>query len=112
MKDMITMLIILISLIGITTFDSCEKITDTTWVYYDETYCADPWGPNTDTEDEKKKNIEKHFKDKGIIIFEVEIIDDGIPESCFSCGCETGKRIKCKIKESDVDAMKTEGFYQ
>jgi len=93
-------------------FTGCEKLTNTTWVYYNETYCADVWGQNTVPEDEKKKTIKKHFKDKGIRIFKVEITADGTPDSCFSCGCKTGKRIKCKIKEKDVTAMKNEGFYQ
>ncbi|MDD3629771.1 MAG: hypothetical protein PHF55_01905 [Bacteroidales bacterium] len=107
-----TMLILIISFVGIATFSSCEKLVDTTWVYYNETYCADAWGQSTVPEDEKKKNIEKHFKNKGIKIFKIEINDDGTPESCFSCGCKTGKIIKCKIKESDVATMINEEFYQ
>ena len=107
-----TMIFLIMSLIGLTTLNSCEKFADTTWTYYNETYCADPWGQNTVPEDEKKKNIENHFKDKGIKIFKVEITDDGTLDLCESCGCKSGKRIKCKIKESDLAAMKNEGFYQ
>lgn len=107
-----TMLILIISFVGIATFNSCEKLTNTAWVYYNETYCADAWGQNTVPEDEKKKNIEKYFKDKGIKIFKVEITDDGTLDLCESCGCKSGKRIKCKIKEDDVESMKKAGFYQ
>ena len=107
-----TLLLLLISFIGITTFNSCEKLTDTAWVYYNETWCADKWGQSTVSEDEKKKNIKKYFKDKGIKIFQVEITNDGVLQTCFSCGCTTGKRIKCKVEEKEVEAMKNENFYQ
>lgn len=107
-----TMIFLIMSLIGLATFNSCEKFTDTTWMYYDETYCADPWGQNTVPDDDKKKNVEKYLENKDIKIFKVEITSDGTPENCYSCGCKTGKRIKCKIKESDVSAMKNENFYQ
>jgi len=107
-----TMIVLLASFMGIVTLNGCEKLVKTSWVYYDESYCADPWGNNSVQTDEKKENIETHFKDKGIKIFKVEILDDRTPESCFSCRCKTGNRIKCKIKERDVTEMENEGFYQ
>lgn len=92
---------------------SCEKLVDTTWMYYDETYCADPWGQNNIQENEKKKNIKDYFKkEKGIKVFKVKFLGDRTRDSCFSCLCKSGKRIKAKIKESDIKVMKTEGFYQ
>lgn len=103
-----TFLAILISF----SLTSCEKLANTTWMYYDETGCADAWGVSNVPENEKKKNIEKHFKNIGIKIFKTEIINDGTRELCFSCGCKSGKRIKCKIKERDVVPMRNEGFYQ
>jgi len=107
-----TMLLLIISFIGLTTFNSCEKITNTTWVYYDETYCADPWGGTNIEDSEKIKNIEKYLKKQKIKVFEVIIISDGMMEPCDACNCKTGKRIKCKVKENDVEGMKNEKFYQ
>lgn len=107
-----TMLIILCSLIGITTFNSCEKLTDTTWVYYDETWCMDPWG-NADIEkSEKIKKIQKYLKDKKIKAFEVNIVNDGTMDPCDACHCKSGKRIHSKIKENDLNKAINEGFYQ
>ncbi|MDY0368762.1 MAG: hypothetical protein WCR58_01745 [Bacteroidales bacterium] len=107
-----TMTILMMSLIGLLSFSGCEKISDTTWVYYDETYCADPWGYNTVSDNEKKKNVEKYLKDKSIKVFKIEITHDGVQENCFACGCKTGKRIKCKVKESDKGTILNEKFYQ
>ena len=105
-------IIILITLVISTASFSCEKIYNTTWMYYDETYGLDPWGQSTVIDEDKKKNVEKYLKGKGIKVFKVEITSDGIKEICFSAGCKSGKRIKCKIRENDITAMKNEKFYQ
>ena len=34
---------------------SCSKLTSTTWLYYDETGCADPWRVNSGVSDIEKK---------------------------------------------------------
>lgn len=107
------MLIILISIIGLTTFNSCGKINDTIWVYYDETKCADPWETNENTSVKvKTKAIENYLENKGVKVFKVKINDDGTAEECKSCFCKTGSRIKCKINEDEIEKMKEEGFYQ
>ena len=106
-------IIILITLIIAATSISCEKIYNTTWVYYDETYCFDSWGTIENTpENEKIKAVEEYFKDKGVKIFKVEIAKDGTPEACDACHCKSGNRIKCKIKERDLSKMGKEGYYQ
>jgi hypothetical protein len=102
-----------ISLVFATASFSCEKIYNTTWVYYDETRCADSWDTNENTpENEKIKAVEEYFKDKGIKIFKIEIAKDGTPEACDACHCKSGNRTKCKIKERDLSKMEKEGFYQ
>ena len=94
------------------TIIGCEKLVKTSWVYYDETYCSDPWG-NADVDDAKKPdNVEKYFKGKKIRIFKVEILSDGMMDSCYSCGCKSGKRIRCKIKTKDKSEMKAVNFYE
>lgn len=107
------MTIITLALIGMTTFSSCDKINDTTWVYYEETGCADPWGTTENTsETDKNKAVKAYFKDKGSKIYKIEITDEGTFEACKACHCKTGKLIKCKIKDEDVDIFLNEGFYQ
>ncbi len=90
---------------------SCNKPLHERWVYYDETHCADAWVHNN-TNELLKDNIIAYFKTKDIEIYEIEIFTDREPESCYSCGCKTGRRIKCKIRKRDVDDMKQNGFYQ
>lgn len=117
-------IIFLITIVIATTATSCEKLYNTIWVYYDETFCTNPWSSiiniGVDTpKDEKIKAVEEYFKDKGIKIFKIEIEEDETlldfyPDSiiCLACHCKTGYRIKCKIKESDLSKMEKEGFYQ
>ncbi len=105
--------IIISFLIGTTTFNSCEKITDTTWVYYDETKCFDPWGLQDNVlEKGKKENIKKYLKDKKIKVFEIKIFSDGIAEACKACHCKNGNRIHVEIRKKDVSKIINEGFYQ
>lgn len=103
---------ILILFLGILTLSSCEKTTNTTWVYYNETYCADPWEQANVSKEEKKNNIVKYFKEQGIKIYAIEILNDGTPEMCEACHCKSGVRIKCKVKKKEVEAMLNVNFYQ
>jgi hypothetical protein len=124
---------ILLLLIGIVTFNSCKKETvvvapilaeeevvlDTTaeviatvWMYYDETYCYDPWGHFDVLEQEKKVNIENYFNDLNVEVFEIEISEENLPDDCFSCGCHSGFTIKCRILPEDVNSLINEEFYQ
>ena len=113
-------IIILITLIIAATTIGCEKIYNTAWVYYDETFGTNPWSSYinvaVDTpENEKIKAVEEYFKDKGIKIFKIEITKDNPPINGILClvpHCETGYRVKCKIKEKDLSKMEKEGFYQ
>lgn len=100
------LLIIFILFVGIKAFSSCEKITNSTLMYYDETGCMDPWRNANIEESEKTKKIEKYLKDKKIKVFEVNIINDGTMESCEACHCKSGNRVHAKIRERDVNKAK------
>ncbi len=124
-------------LIGLTLFNSCKKETISTsseetiisvcsenidlpeetlitaWVYFDETYCADPWGNSNDSESEKLINIENYLNDLNVAVFEIEISEENVPETCLSCGCHSGFVIKLHIKEEDVSVLITaDDFYE
>ena len=105
-------LIISLLLIGIITFNNCKKITGKVWVYYDETYCANPWGESNLSESEKKNNIKHYLENMDVKVFKVIVSNENTPENCFSCGCKSGNIIKCKIEEKDVNVLVKVGFYQ
>ncbi len=95
------------------TITGCQKLVKTSWVYYDETYCSDPWGYSDVEYQRKINNIEKYFKDKKIRIFKTEILLDGITDACDACGCKSGIRIKCKINSKDKSEMiAANNFYE
>jgi hypothetical protein len=128
------LLILIFVVLGITTFNSCKKETVvatpilteeevvadataeeayTVWMYYDETICADPWGgAHTNSEEEKKTNIENYFIDLEVEIFEIEISDEGLPESNLICVSKSGNVIKCRILLEGVNVLINEEFYQ
>lgn len=107
-------ILIIFALVGITTFISCEKIANTTWVYYDETWCFDKWGNSNVPENEKKKNIKAYLESKGIKVLKVQITDNRAEYEvlCKACNCIDGYKIQCKIKESDLGKAINENFYQ
>jgi hypothetical protein len=89
----------------------CGKSAHVRWVYYDETKCGDRW-TYTNNNEALKQNIISYMKSKGITIHEMEIFNDRTAESCGECNCKSGRRLKCKVKKSDVKEIKKEGFYE
>ena len=98
---------IIILLFIIFTLCGCDKIRNLQWVYYDQTGCADPWGVSY-----QESDVVEYFKQKGIKIYDIKFTNDGIVEYCYSCGCKTGYRINCKVKEKDISVMLSEVFYE
>lgn len=90
---------------------SCSKHGNTNWLWYDQTQCADKWGPYKNNED-LKNVITTYFDEKGIKVYDIEIFSNGTVDSCLACSCKTGKRIKLKVKSRDLKAIKDEGFYE
>lgn len=90
---------------------SCSKHGNTNWVWYDQTQCADKWGPYKNNED-LKNIMTAYFDEKGIKVYDIEIFGNGVADSCLACPCKTGKRIKLKVKSRDLKAIKDEGFYE
>lgn len=93
-------------------FSGCKKTQDTIWVYYDETYCSDPWGDIGTSDAERKEGIAKYLQGEGINIFRIEITNEGNEQFCYACHCTTGKFIKCEISEEDISEIKALGFYR
>lgn len=114
LKYCMTLFIFIISFIPAITFlDSCDKIRNIQWVYYDITGCSAPWGYVTwTTESETIKIVEEYFKQKNVRIYKIKITNDGTPQACKACYCKTGQRINCKVKDDDVSVMIAEGFYE
>jgi hypothetical protein len=103
-------LIITATVLASVLFTACKK--DTTWVYYDETQCMDKWRSSNVSDNEKIKNVKEYLESKDIQVLNVEILTDGPYVDCDACSCTTGKRIKCEIKESDLEKAINERFYQ
>lgn len=85
------MLNILVALTVSFSLSCCEKSSVTTSVYYDETYCADPWWGSSIPVDDKTENVKEYFGDKGIIIFNVEVIGNGTVDVCYHVVAGPGK---------------------
>jgi hypothetical protein len=90
-------------------FLGCTKSGNVRWVYYDETNCADRW-EYTNNNEKLKDNIIEYLDGRGVTVHEIEIFRRLEAESCSDCNCRTGRQIKCKIKKSDLDNARSEGF--
>jgi hypothetical protein len=106
------LLILILAISCIKTFVSCEKITNTTWVYYDESWCANPWGTTNLKEDERITNVRNYLKDRKIKVFKVSILSDGTIDPCDGCHCKSGTRVHANIKTKDLDKAIQAGFYK
>jgi len=98
-------------LIIVLLLSACGKNTNVTWMYYDETLCADAW-EHTNNNEVLKDNVTEHFKSKGVKIYEIEIFNDTAPQGCLACTCTTGRRIKVKVKKKEVSTMEANGFFR
>ena len=87
----------------------CKKSSSVRWVFYDETNCADRW-TYTNNNELLKQNITEYLDGRGVKVYEIEIFRMLDAESCSDCHCKTGRQIKCKIRKSDLDNAKNEGF--
>jgi len=90
---------------------ACTKSYTYTWMYYDETYCNDPWRYSSNDET-LKNNFAAYYKSRGVTVYESEIFIDRTPESNNDCAHKTGRRFKCKITQDHVNDMKSFGLYQ
>lgn len=79
-------------------------------MFYDETSCSDKWDYNSANEI-LKDNVVAYLKKQGIKVLEIEIFGDGTIQTCKTCDCKTGRRVKCKVRKREEDNMKSEGFY-
>lgn len=94
-----------------TLLSGCSKSYRFRWVSYDETYCADRWDKNINNE-RLKDNVTVYMDNKGVKIYEIEIITDRPADACTQCTCKSGRRIKIKVNRGDVKSAKSEGFYE
>ena len=106
-----TLLPILIGFLVLIT--SCQK-DDEDLLYWNQTYCAEPWGNvNNSNFDALKLDVDEYLDEKGIEAIEIEVDEDwSTPEACLACSCLSGVRIEVWVQGDDIDEMKEIGFYQ
>lgn len=94
-------------------FYNCEA-SQKVWVYYDETYCADPWHRANDSiqiqENQKLEIIKNYFWAENVNIINIEINKHHSPQICNACSCLTGNRIRCEIYPKDLTVIQSNGF--
>ena len=103
MKRILLSTVLLLFAIG---FSACKK--DTVWVYHDITRSD----VSTVNGIGCVKAAKKYLRSKNIQVFKAEFTSDGTLDPCSCSDCRTGKRIKCEIREEDLDKATEENFYQ
>jgi hypothetical protein len=104
--------LLLISL-GLIMF-SCDKETDISRFYWNQTKCSDPWktgeiNSNTQTIEAVKDFLEN----KDIFLIEVDFDNNSpLDSTCKSCGCGTGQRVVVDVMKKDNKKMENLNFYK
>jgi len=89
---------------------SCEKKGDLIDLYFNETWCANPWSVSTNDADYINK-VKSFLAEKNIIIKEILISNDGPFDPCKACFCPTGRRINIQVSDKDKNLALGVGFY-
>ena len=103
MKDILKTFLLTIALLGSL---ACEP-EDRIWMVYEETQCSDPWGFNSNDTGSKVKD---YLKERGIKVFDVEVVRYSIGPFCAACSCPSGRNIRVEVRDSDREALIGLGF--
>lgn len=114
MKNLIILLIGLISLSIYSCSDDDDSPQDESRFYWNQTKCADPWntGENS-TNEETEIAVSTYLKNEGISVQSTQFDNKSpLATDCESCGCGTGQRIIVDVEDSNISKMKDLEFYQ
>lgn len=80
--------------------------------YYEETYCADPWGQSGSSSDAELHVLVSDYltNSLGIEFSNLLVTHEGIPQSCLACSCRTGRIIRIEAAMAYEDVLLTDGF--
>lgn len=81
------------------------------WMGRTETQCAEQWEASPHIRG-TQRNARAYFKDVGIEVYEIRILED--PDSSLSfftsCTCATGRKIFVRVHGNEADRMKLLGY--
>jgi hypothetical protein len=87
----------------------CKNTRTTTCVFYEQTYCSDPWGNHPETP-KLISSFKEHFDGLGVNISDVCLDDKGTQEDCMACSCKSGKRFLGRVKNNELKKAKEKGL--
>ncbi|MCC5922785.1 MAG: hypothetical protein JJT77_03275 [Crocinitomicaceae bacterium] len=89
-------------------FLACNR-EEEKWAYYNQTQCADPWGP-AQSDNELLVGLANFFNSINVQTNQIVFSEDHALHVCASCGCFTGKVIEVKATESNINILAAHGF--
>ena len=83
--------------------------SETKWMSYQETQCADPWANNSAQQD-KAQAVKEYMEKQGVAVLDISFtrVNDGIV--CMACICPSGRVLKVKVKKEDEAKVVALGF--
>ena len=80
-------------------------------VYWDQTYCSDPWEAGAQVDLATAKKIADYLVENDIEVFNIKFVDYPLDEQfCLACFCESGVRIFITIAGNDLEKATNLGF--
>ncbi|MEL6252446.1 MAG: hypothetical protein AAFR87_10590 [Bacteroidota bacterium] len=82
-------------------FGACEEVPlpDSLQYSYEQTYCSDPWGDTSDSE-ELLDLVKEYLADRDIEVLSPSV-QSGEMSLCRACTCTSGLRISIGLSEED-----------
>ena len=94
-----------------TSFCPCELEPTSQFecVMYHETFCADPWG-NDSNDKILVDNLNTFFESLDVKLSQIRIEDRSLEVSCAACNCPSGRIIHAHVNKSELDIVIEKGF--
>jgi|SRR5664280_1405476 len=102
--------LIVISLLFLIPYWSCEKKGDLIEMHFYETGCANPWSVGNNDPDYQNQ-VKSYLEQHNIPIKKISISNDGPASGCLSCFCTTGRTINITVYEEDKTHALDLGFF-
>lgn len=89
---------------------NCKSSNAKTCIVYEQTYCADPWGQDSEDDEILINNLKEHFDHLDVVLYDIGIDEKGIGQGCDACHCKSGKIFCAKVKNENLNKVKEQGF--
>jgi hypothetical protein len=83
--------------------------SETKWLSYQETQCANPWGYGNSNQD-KVQYIKDYLEKQGVKVKSITLTKENDGAMCMACTCASGRVLKVQVRLEDEAKLIPLGF--